>query len=81
MVNAFRYVFDGNLYTAFSEPAGLENGRKVFIITCPDFKDKVFEFVETGVNEARYQPKEANCLTPFSQMLLQWFSDFKLHSN
>ena len=81
MVNAFRYVLDGNLYTAFSEFVRLENGQKVFEITCPDFSDAIFEFVETGVHELPYRPKKSNCFDPFSQILVQWFSDFRLLSS
>lgn len=81
MVNAFRYVVDDRLYTAFSQFLRLENGRKIFGITCPDFGDNGFEIIETGVQGTPYQPTETNCLNPFSQTVVQWFSDFKLLSD
>lgn len=80
MVNAFRYVVDDNLYTAFARLLRMQNGRKVFEIICPDFSDNSFEVIETGVCGAPYQPTDSNFLNPFSQTLTQWFSDFKLLS-
>jgi len=80
MVNAFRYVMNGKLYTALAQPLRLQNGKKVFGIICPDFTDKGFEIIETGVSGLRYQPTETNCSNPFSQILTQWFSDYKLLS-
>jgi len=80
MVNAFRYVVDDNLYTAYSEFLRLQNNRKVFGITCPDFSENNFEIIETGIHEAPYQPTQSIYLNPFSQIITQWFSDFKLLS-
>ncbi|HEY4965003.1 MAG TPA: hypothetical protein VII28_01325 [Puia sp.] len=81
MVNAFRYVVDDRLYTAFSQLLRLQNGKKVFEINCPDFVDNGFEIIETGMYGSPYQPTEPNFLDPFSQTLTQWFSDFKLLSD
>ena len=81
MVNAFRYVVDDQLYTAYSQLLRLQDGRKVFGISCPDFNDNNFEIIETGVHESPYQPTESNYLNPFSKTLIQWFSDFKLLSD
>jgi hypothetical protein len=80
MVNEFRYVVDDNLYTAFTRLLRLQNGRKVFEIICPDFSENSFEVIETGISGAPYKPTESNNINPFSQTLIQWFSDYKLLS-
>jgi hypothetical protein len=80
MEDAFRYVVDNKLYTAFARLSRLQNGRKVFEIICPDFSENGFEVIETGVYGAPYQPMESNYLNPFSQTLTLWFSDYKLLS-
>jgi hypothetical protein len=80
MVNAFRYVVDDNLYTAFSQLLRLQNGRKVFGINCPDFSENCFEIIETDLPGAAYQPIQSDYLSPFSKTIIQWFSDYKLLS-
>ena len=81
MGNAFRYVVDDQLYYAYSQLLRVQNGRKVFGITCPDCSDNNFEIIETGLQGSPYQPTESNYLNPFSKTLIQWFSDFKLLSD
>jgi len=78
MADYFRYVFEDNLYTGVSQSMALENGRKVYGITCPDFIDSYFEVVETGNRSLPYHPRSAYCFNPFSQKVLEWFSDFRL---
>jgi hypothetical protein len=78
MASPFRYVFDDNLYLGFSEPMPLENGKKVFGIICPDFIDNYFEVIETGNPKSRYLPRATNCFDPFTQKVIEWFSDNKL---
>jgi hypothetical protein len=80
MVNAFRYVVEDNLYTAYSELLRLQNGREVFEIICPDFNDKRLLIIETGIPGAPYQPAESIYINPFSEIITQWFSDYKLLS-
>lgn len=80
MVNAFRYVIDNNLYTAYSQFLRLQDNRKVFGITCPDFGEKNFEIIESGLPGEPYQPAESFVIDPFSRILTQWFSDYKLLS-
>jgi hypothetical protein len=78
MADYFRYVFEDNLYTGISKSLALENGRKVYGITCPDFNDSYFEVVETGNHSSPYLPRPFLYLNPFSQQVLGWFSDYKL---
>ena len=78
MLSTFRYVFEDNLYMALSQVLPLENGKKVFKIICPDFIDKNFEVIETGNQYSPYEPKSSNYNNPFSQTIIEWFSDSKL---
>ncbi len=80
MINAFRYVIDNNLYTAYSQLLRLQNDRKVFGITCPDFGEKNFEIIETGNPGEPYLPAESFVIDTFAKILTQWFSDYKLLS-
>jgi hypothetical protein len=78
MANPFRYVIDNTLYIGFSQPMPLDDGRKVFGITCPDFVDNYFEVIETGNHSSPYLPRTSFYINPFSQKVLEWFSDYKL---
>ena len=63
---------------ALSQDMPLEGGKRVFGIICPDFEGKYFEVIETGNQCSRYELKASNCLNPFSQTVIGWFSDSKL---
>ena len=79
MASPFRYVFEDTLYLGFSEPLPLaDGGRKCFGITCPDFAGNYFEVVETGNQNSPYLHKESSHVNPFSQKVLEWFTDHKL---
>ena len=78
MAHPFRYVFEDCLYLGFSEPLPLaDGGRKIFRITCPDFSSH-FEIVETGNPDSPYLHRESSYVNPFSQKVLEWFTDDKL---
>jgi hypothetical protein len=77
MAQPFRYVFEDSLYLGFSQAMPLDDGRKVFGITCPDF-DSYFEVIETGNQRSPYLPKASQYVNPFSQKVLEWFCDYKL---
>ena len=78
MLNTFRYVFDDNLYMGLSQAMPNENGKKVFEIICPDFNNKYFEVIETGNHCSPYELKASDCVNPFSQTVIGWFSDSRL---
>jgi len=78
MVRAFRYVLNENLLEAFSQSMPLESGKKVFRIICPDISEMYFEVIETGVRNMPYQFKSSKYFYPFSQTIIEWFSDNKL---
>ena len=78
MAHPFRYVFEDCLYVGFSQPLPLVDGRKAFGITYPDFAENYFEIIETGDKSSPYRPKSSFHFNPFSQAVIEWFSDHKL---
>jgi hypothetical protein len=78
MASPFRYVFEDCLYLGFSQAMPLDDGKKFFGITCPDFVENYFEVVETGDKSSPYLPKSPVYFNPFSQAVIEWFSDHKL---
>jgi hypothetical protein len=84
MVNVFRYVFDDHLYNGYSQPMPLEKGRRVFSICCPEYTDQFgdfFDVIETGEHHFSFKPKTSNMLYAFYQIIINWFSDYKLLSD
>jgi hypothetical protein len=83
MENAFRYVFDENLYNGYWEPMPNENGREVFRISYPEHAEKFgdfFEVIETGNRHLPYKPKKTDEFGHFYGMIINWFTDHKLLS-
>jgi hypothetical protein len=78
MAHPFRYVYEDCLYLGFSQAMPLDDGRKVFGITCPDFVENYFEIIETGNPNSPYLPKTINYFNPFSEVVITWFNDDKL---
>ncbi len=81
MTHPFRYVFEDCLYFGFSQPMPSDDGRKVFGISCPDFLGTYFEVIETGNRSSPYLPRASFPFDPFTQEVLEWFSDYKLLSD
>lgn len=81
MAHPFRYVFEDCLYFGFSQPMPLDDRRKVFGITCPDFLGSYFEVIETGNRGSPFLPKASFHFDPFVQEVLEWFSDYRLLSD
>jgi len=59
----------------------LDEGGKVFGISCPDFLGSYFEVIETGNPSSPYLPRGAFHFDPFAKEVLEWFSDYKLLSD
>jgi|GEM_PF-1299325 hypothetical protein len=83
MVNAFRYVFDDNLYNGYSQPLPLENGKKVYRIFFPEQTGQYgdfFDVIETGEHTSPYRPRISKTFDQFYKTVIDWFSDYKLLS-
>ncbi len=84
MANAFRYVFDDNLYSpGYWERMPLENGKIVYRILYPEHSDQFGEFmevIETGDHQSPYVQRTSNEYRQFYSTVLKWFSDYKLLS-